>query len=65
MLKRMTHLLNTFSRKESEAKLNKQMQKTMGKSIEVNGNGTLGYKVKKGKNAGKVLKHLKKESGSI
>ena len=41
------------------------MQKTMGKSIEVNGNGTLGYKVKKGKNAGKVLKHLKKESGSI
>tara|TARA_Y100000389_G_scaffold200113_1_gene239879 strand:- start:616 stop:813 length:198 start_codon:yes stop_codon:yes gene_type:complete len=65
MLKRMTHLLNTFSRKESEAKLNKQMQKTMGKSIEVNGNGTPGYTVKKGKNAGKVLKHLKKESGSI
>ena len=64
MIKRHTHLLNEFSRKKSEAKLNQQIQRTR-KEVEINGGGTSGYTLKQGKNAGKVLKHLKKESNKI
>ena len=58
MIKRHTHLLNEFSRKQNEAKLVQQLQKSR-KSVAVNANGTSGYTIQKGKNAGKVLKHLK------
>jgi hypothetical protein len=33
--------------------------------VDINGNGTSGYVVKHGTNAGKVLKHIKIESKSI
>ena len=58
MIKRHTHLLNEFSRKKSEAKLAQQLNKKV-EAPEANANGTSGYLIKEGKNAGKVLKHLK------
>ena len=58
MIKRHTHLLNEFSRKKSEAKLAQQLNKSV-EAPEANANGTSGYLIKEGKNAGKVLKHLK------
>jgi|TARA_B100001093_G_scaffold363151_1_gene347926 hypothetical protein len=63
-MKRHTHLLNEFSRKKSEAKLIQQLQKSR-QEVEANANGTSGYTIKEGKNAGKVLKHLKKDSSKI
>jgi len=64
MIKRHTHLLNEFSRKQSEAKLIQQLEKSR-KAVAVNANGTSGYTIKEGKNAGKVLKHLKKDISKI
>ena len=64
MVKRHTHLLNEFSRKKSEAKLIQQLQKSR-QEVAANANGTSGYTIKEGKNAGKVLKHLKKDSSKI
>ena len=64
MIKRHTHLLNEFSRKDTEAKLIKQLDRTR-KAVAVNANGTSGYTIKEGKNAGKVLKHLKKDSNKL
>ena len=64
MIKRHTHLLNDFSRKQSEAKLVQQLRKSR-KSVAINANGTTGYTIKEGKNAGKVLKHLKVDSKKI
>ena len=64
MIKRHTHLLNDYSRKQSEAKLVQQLRKSR-KSVAINANGTTGYTIKEGKNAGKVLKHLKVDSKKI
>ena len=64
MIKRHTHLLNEFSRKKSEAKLIQQLQRSV-KAVDANANGTSGYTIKEGKNAGTVLKHLKKDSKKI
>ncbi|MBA1340336.1 MAG: hypothetical protein FD547_000322 [Pelagibacterales bacterium] len=64
MIKRHTHLLNEFSRKKAEAKLVQQLQKSR-KTVAVNANGTSGYTLQKGENAGKVLNHLKKNPKAI
>ena len=64
MIKRHTHLLNEFSRKKSEAKLAQQLNKTT-EAPEANANGTSGYLIKEGKNAGKVLKHLKTDKNKL
>ena len=64
MIKRHTHLLNEFSRKKSEAKLIQQLKKS-AKAVEVNAYGTSGYTIKEGKNAGKVLKHLKTDPNKL
>ncbi len=64
MIKRYTHLLNEFSRKKSEAKLIQQLRKSV-KAVDANAHGTSGYTIKQGKNAGKVLKHIRKSSGTI
>ena len=61
---RHTKLLNEFSRTKTQAELLNKMQKSR-KAIEINANGTSGYKIKAGANAGKVLKHLKKTSDNI
>ena len=63
MIKRYTHLLNEF-RKKSEAKLIQQLRKSV-KAVDANAHGTSGYTIKQGKNAGKVLKHIRKSSGTI
>ena len=57
-------MLNEFSRKKSEAKLLQQLQRAK-KAVEVNKGGTSGYTIKEGKNAGKVLQHLRKDSNKI
>ena len=64
MIKRHTHLLNEFSRKKSEAKLIQQLRKSV-KAVDANAHGTSGYKIKAGKNAGKVLNHIRKNSSKI
>ncbi len=61
---RHTKLLSEFSRSKSQADFLNKMQKSR-KAVEVNANGTSGYKIKKGTNAGKILKHLKKSSENI
>ena len=63
-MNRYTKLLNEFSRSRSQAEFLNKMQKTR-KAVEVNANGTSGYRIKEGTNAGKVLKHLKKSSENI
>ncbi len=63
-MKRHTKLLNEFSRSKSQAELLNKMQKAR-KAVEVNANGTSGYRIKEGSNAGKILKHLKKSSENI
>ncbi len=55
---RFSRLLGKFSRKKSEVKLAQQLNKSV-ESPEANANGTSGYLIKAGKNAGKVLKHSK------
>ena len=45
-------------------KLNQQLQRSV-KAVEANANGTSGYKIKEGKNAGKILKHIRKDSNKI
>ena len=64
MIKRHAHLLNDFSRKQSEAKLVQQLRKSR-KSVAINANGTTGYTIKEGKNAGKVLNHIRKNPNKI
>ena len=61
---RHTKLLNEFSRSKSQAELLNKMQKSR-KAVEVNANGTSGYKIKAGSNTGKILKHLKKTPENI
>ena len=61
---RHTKLLNEFSRTKSQAELLNKMARSR-KAVEINANGTSGYKIKEGANAGKVIKHIKKTSGNI
>tara|TARA_Y100000996_G_C22553061_1_gene654471 strand:+ start:469 stop:660 length:192 start_codon:yes stop_codon:yes gene_type:complete len=61
---RHTKLLGEFSRSKSQADFLNKMQKSR-KAVETNANGTSGYKIKQGTNAGKILKHLKKSSENI
>ena len=61
---RHTKLLNEFSRTKTQAELLNKMARSR-KALEINANGTSGYKIKEGANAGKVIKHLKKTSGNI
>jgi len=64
MIKRHSHLLNEFSRQQAQAKLVQQLRKSR-KSVAINANGTSGYKITEGKNAGKVLNHLKNKTKTI
>ena len=61
---RHTKLLNEFNRTKTQAELLNKMARSR-KAVEINANGTSGYKIKEGANAGKVIKHLKKTSGNI
>ena len=59
MEKRMHDVLSRFSRRKAKEKREKAMQQKLVKDVNVNGNGTSGYTLKKGPNKGKVLKHLR------
>ena len=61
---RHTKLLNEFSRSKSQAEFLNKMQKSR-KAVETNANGTSGYRIKEGANAGKVLKHLKTDPNKL
>ena len=63
-MSRHTKLLNEFSRSKSQAEFLNKLQKSR-KAVEINANGTSGYKIQNGKNRGKVLKHLKKSSENL
>jgi hypothetical protein len=56
-MNRFSRLLGEFSRNSRKAKLTQQLNKKV-EAPEANANGTSGYLIKEGKNAGKVLKHL-------
>ena len=58
VMNRFSRLLGEFSRNSQRAKLTQQLNKKV-EAPEANANGTSGYLIKEGKNAGKVLKHLK------
>ena len=58
VMNRFSRLLGKFSREKSEAKLAQHLNKKV-EAPEANANGTSGYLIKEGKNAGKVLKHIK------
>jgi hypothetical protein len=61
---RHTRMLNSYaSEKAKEKKLNVLLRKKDG--VEAYGNGTTGYTVKEGPNAGKVLKHIKTEKNTL
>lgn len=51
------------SNKEIEKKHNALLKSR--KEVEINANGTSGYSIKQGKNAGKVVGHIKKEKNII
>ena len=61
---RHTKLLNEFSRSKTQAELLNKLSKSR-KVVNTGDTGTFGYRLKKGTNAGKVLKHLKKTSDNI
>jgi len=61
---RHTKLLNEFSRSKSQAEFLNKIQKNR-KAVNIGATGTQGYRIKRGANRGKVLKHLKKSSENI
>ena len=61
---RFSRLLGKFSRNKSEAKLAQQLNKSV-EAPAANANGTSGYLIKEGKNAGTVLKHLKTDKNKL
>jgi hypothetical protein len=57
----MSERLKDFIIKENDKKLKKLKDQTLLKSrkeVDINGNGTTGYVIKKGLQKGKVLKHI-------
>ena len=64
VMNRFSRSLGEFSRKRSEAKLAQQLNKSV-EAPEANANGTSGYLIKQGKNAGKIIKHLKTDKNKL
>ena len=64
VMDRFSRLLGKFSREKSEAKLASTLNKKV-EAPEANANGTSGYLIKEGKNAGKILKHLKTDQSKL
>ena len=50
---------------KKKAKMRSQQLNKSVKAPEANANGTSGYLIKEGKNAGKVLKHLKTDKNNL
>ena len=64
MKSRLHRVLSRFSHGSKIAKLDQLMFRNI-KTVNVNENGTSGYLLKNGKNSGKVLGHIKKESKKL
>jgi len=64
MLERLKDLIaKNFSNKEIEKKNNTLLRSR--KEVEINGNGTSGYKIKEGEHKGTVLGHIKRDKNVI
>ena len=55
MEKKMHDILSRFSRSKAREKREKAMQQSLINDVNVNGNGTSGYTLKKGPNKGKTI----------
>ena len=55
---RHTRMLNSYASEKAKEKKLRVLQRNKD-SVEAYGNGTTGYTVKEGSNAGKVLNHIK------
>ena len=64
MSKRMHGVLNKFSLEQKESKRNQLLQREKGKPIETYGNGTMGYKITNGANAGKIVAAAKPKANA-
>ena len=65
MSKRMHEVLKKFSPEQKESKRNQLLQREKGKPVETYGNGTLGYKITSGSNAGKIVAHVRKTKNTL
>ena len=65
MSKRMHEVLKKFSLEQKESKRNQLLQREKGKPVETYGNGTLGYKITSGSNAGKIVAHVRKTKNTL
>jgi len=63
-MKKMHRLISSFSRGSKTSKLSQLMFRNI-KTVKTNANGTSGYLIKSGKNSGKILGHIKKETNKI
>ena len=63
-MNRHSKMLKEFSRNKSQAELINTMEKSR-KAVEINANGTSGYKIKAGSNSGKILNRLRKTAKNI
>jgi len=64
MIERLKDLIvKNFSNKEIEKKNNVLLRSR--KEVEINGNGTSGYTIKKGSHKGKVLRHIIREKSPL
>jgi len=61
---RFEKLMAGFSDAKAKEKKDKVLFESR-KEVEINANGTSGYKIKKGSNEGKVLGHLKRDKKEI
>ena len=57
MLKIKDHLIKTIRNKHTKEEQIKAIEKKK-KAVEAYGNGTTGYRIKKGPNKGKILGHI-------
>lgn len=64
MRERMSDIVAKYSNARAQEKKAKALFRARHE-VDINGNGTSGYVVKHGTNAGKVLKHIKIEPKSI
>ena len=65
MSKRMHGVLNKFSLEQKKSKRNQLLQREKGKPVETYANGTLGYKITSGSNAGKIVAHVRKTKNTL
>lgn len=61
---RHTRMLKSYASEKDKERKRNLLSKNVS-SVDTYGNGTTGYMVKNGPNAGKVLKHIKVDKNSL